>query len=154
MKPLCDQRKHQILFFSADLTEKRLACQSCHLFAFGWVIIYHHHTKREKKQPTVFVQEILERNSHYQSQIPKELLAFKGKKRGICCNIFRSSVSPEWDSCQGSWTAKIGWACCWSIQGMYSSPSPALTLTWYHIPGSAKWVWNLKGHFHAQLSLK
>lgn len=64
VKPLCDQRKHQILFFIVYLTEQRFTRQSCHLFAFGRVIIYHHHTKREKKQPAVFVEEILERNKH------------------------------------------------------------------------------------------
>lgn len=63
VKPLCDQRKHQILFIVVYLGEQRFTRQSCHLFAFGRVIVYHCHAEGEKKQPAVFVEELLERNN-------------------------------------------------------------------------------------------
>lgn len=62
-KPLCDQWKHQILFIVVYLGEQRFTRQSRHLFAFGRVIVYHGHAEGEKKQPTVLVEEILERNN-------------------------------------------------------------------------------------------
>lgn len=71
VKPLCDQRKHQILFIVVYLSEQRFTRQSRHLFAFGRVIVYHRHAEGEKKQPAVFVEELLERNNRQSAVRPQ-----------------------------------------------------------------------------------